>query len=262
MFLSPYERRERQPTAKSTSTFWLDFTLCPSWRSTRTSPSLRIGTVGTLVLQRLEKIFRKTSLAQMRRENLSELSPEEEAVDKEDNEHFEKIFKEVGDSMGYQVLHFAIPMETRRTQEVCGAVQRLYLQLRAEGLPLVRLHSDHARELRTPILRDLLRARDVLQTTGEAQSPESNRKAERIVKALKIRAKTLLRASGLPKTCWTLAMVFAVWQQRDCALGRGKQVLPFGAPQSTFAARCLGLAGSMISRCGGLRDTSLAPLLT
>ena len=159
-----------------------------------------------------------------------EISPEEEAVDKEDNERFEKIFKEVGDSMEYQVLHFAIPMETRRTQEVCGAVQGLYLQLRAEGLPLVRLHSDRARELRTPVLRDWLRAGDVLQTTGEAQSPQSNGKAERAVKALKTRAKTLLRASGLPKTCWTLAMVFAAWQQRECALGRGKQVLPFGTP--------------------------------
>ena len=45
-----------------------------------------------------------------------EPSPEKEAIDKEDNECFEKVFKEVGDSMEYQVLHFAIPMETRRTR--------------------------------------------------------------------------------------------------------------------------------------------------
>ena len=82
------------------------------------------------------------------------LSQEEEEQDARDNEKFARVFREVGDSMEYQVLHFATPMVTRRTAEVHRAVQQLYLQLRAEGLPVVRVHSDRARELRTPQLRE------------------------------------------------------------------------------------------------------------
>ena len=120
------------------------------------------------------------------------LTQDEQDQDAKDNAKFAKVFKEVGDTMEYQVLDYAVPLKTRRTSEVLKAVQSLYLQLRAEGLPLMRIHSDRARELRTPQLREWLLERNVLQTTGEAQTPQSNGKAERAVKRLKTRAKTLL----------------------------------------------------------------------
>ena len=91
--------------------------------------------------------------------------------------------------MEYQVLRFATPMVSRWTAEVHRAIQQLHFQLRAEGLPVVRVHSDRARELKTPQLCEWLAARDILQTTGEAQAPQTNGKAEQVVKQLKTRGK-------------------------------------------------------------------------
>ena len=186
------------------------------------------GEDGTPEAEEEDKVFVELFDSEGVEEEPIPLTQDEENQDAEDNAKFARVFKEVGDSMEYQVLHFAVPLVTRRTMEVFAAVRRLYLQLRAEGLPLVRLHSDRAREFRTQPLREWLSARDVLQTTGEAQAPQSNGRAEGLVKRLKTRSKTLLKASGLPRTCWPLAMVYAAWQQREYALGRGRHVLPFG----------------------------------
>ena len=116
---------------------------------------------------------------------LEEQGPPEPPLDPEDqedldksNKRFQDLYKEVGDAMEYQTLHFAIPIKTRLTPEVEDAVKSIYLQIRAEGLPVTRVHSDRARELRGSKLRSWLLHRDVLPTTGEAQAPQTNGRAE------------------------------------------------------------------------------------
>ena len=168
---------------------------------------------------------------------LEEQGPPEPPLDPEDqedldksNKRFQDLYKQVGDAMEYQTLHFAIPMKTRLTPEVEDAVKSVYLQIRAEGLPVARVHSDRARELRGSKLRSWLLHRDVLPTTGEAQAPQTNGRAEAGVKRAKVRTKTLLRAAGLDTCCWPFAMSFAAFQQRECALGRGQALIPFGSP--------------------------------
>ena len=63
------------------------------------------------------------------------------------NKEYNDLVAEIGDKLDYQVLRFAVPMRSRRTVEVNNKVRQLYLQIRAEGLPVVRCHSDRAREL-------------------------------------------------------------------------------------------------------------------
>ncbi|CAE6949120.1 GIP [Symbiodinium sp. CCMP2592] len=63
------------------------------------------------------------------------------------NSEYNELVREVGDKINYQVLRFAVPMRSRRAVEVNSRVRQLYLQIRAEGLPVVRCHSDRAREL-------------------------------------------------------------------------------------------------------------------
>ncbi|CAE7947072.1 Copia protein [Symbiodinium microadriaticum] len=158
--------------------------------------------------------------------------PIEEEVEKElqrDNAKFEELYKEIGDTMEYQVLHFAVPLKSRRTAVVNDAIKTLYLQLRAEGLPVVRLHSDRARELQNRRLRSWLVHHDILATTGESQHPRSNGRAESVVKALKRRTKALMfSAPDLPMTCWPYAMTYAAGQQRALALGRKGPPAKFG----------------------------------
>ena len=158
------------------------------------------------------------------------LDPKDQAELEQSNEKFQALYKEIGDTMEYQTLHYAIPLKSRLMPEVDAAVKQLYLQIRAEGLPVTRVHSDRARELRGSGLREWLLHRDVLPTTGEAQAPQTNGRAEAGVKRAKTRAKTLLRTAGLDPCCWPFAMSFAAFQQREYALGRSKNVIPFGSP--------------------------------
>ena len=157
------------------------------------------------------------------------LDPKDEEELKRSKERYDELMKGIGDTMEYQVLHYAVPLRTRLMKEVDVAVKALYLQLRAEGLPVTRIHSDRARELRGADLRAWLVQRDVLPTCGEAQVPQTNGRAEAAVKQAKKRTKTLLMAAGLPRTCWPWAMTYAAHQQREHALGRGGEVIPFGS---------------------------------
>ena len=168
---------------------------------------------------------------------LEEQGPPDPPLDQEDqadldksNQKFQSLYKEIGDNMEYQTLHCAVPLKTRLTPEIEDAVKQVYLQIRSEGLPVTRVHSDRARELRGSKLRSWLLHRDVIPTTGEAQAPQTNGRAEAGVKRAKVRTKTLLQAAGLDTCCWPFAMSFAAFQQREFALGRERALIPFGSP--------------------------------
>ena len=158
------------------------------------------------------------------------LEPEDQAELDASNARFQALYREIGDGVDYQTLHYAIPLKSRLMPDVEAAVKQMYLQIRSEGLPVTRVHSDRARELRGGNLRAWLLHRDILPTTGEAQAPQTNGRAEAGVKRAKTRTKTLLRAAGLDTCCWPSAMAFAAFQQRECALGRARNVIAFGSP--------------------------------
>ena len=158
------------------------------------------------------------------------LDPQDQEELSEANKRFKELYDGVGDAMEYQTLHYAVPLRSRLMPEVEDAIKQVYLQIRSEGLPVTRVHSDRARELRGSKLRTWLLHRDVLPTTGEAQTPQTNGRAEAGVRRAKTRTKTLLRAAGLDTCCWPFAMTYAAFQQRECALGRSKGIIPFGSP--------------------------------
>ena len=123
---------------------------------------------------------------------LSEIDEHQPEVSREDkqemeaaNEEFKKIYREIGDGIQYQNLHYMIPLKTRMAPEVEAAIRLMFVQLRSDGLPLQRVHSDRARELRGQGIRRWLLERDVYPTTGEAQAPQSNGRAELVVKMMK-----------------------------------------------------------------------------
>ena len=145
------------------------------------------------------------------------------------NERFKALYKDVGDTLEYQSLHYMVPLQRRTASEVFAGVRSICLKLRREGLPVARLHSDRGRELMAPSLRTWAEVRDMFITTGESQSPQSNGRAETAVRLLKRRTRTLLRSSGLPKSCWPLAMAYAAGRQRALALDQKHELdIPFG----------------------------------
>ncbi|CAE6961298.1 RE1, partial [Symbiodinium sp. CCMP2456] len=146
------------------------------------------------------------------------------------NAEYQELVKEVGDKMDYQVLRYAVPMRSRRASEVNARVRQMYLQVRADGLEVFRLHSDRAMELCNRRLREWLLDRGVLATTGEAQTPQQNGRAEATVKFVKAEARLLMTTAQLPKQTWPLAMRYATARQRHKALGRTDELPCFGTP--------------------------------
>ena len=146
------------------------------------------------------------------------------------NKEYNELVAEVGDVINYQVLRFAVPLRSRRAAEVNLKVRQLYLQIRAEGFPVWRFHSDRARELCNSRLRTWLAERGVIVTTGEAQSPQQNGRAESTVRFVKTEAKCLLTAARLGKENWPMAMRYATYRQRLKALGKEEDLPQVGCP--------------------------------
>ena len=68
-----------------------------------------------------------------------------------------------------------------------------------------------------------------MSTYTEGQAPQANGRAENAVKWVKAQTQKLLTATSLPNSCWAMASVYATWARREAQLGRGRDVLPFGA---------------------------------
>ena len=103
-------------------------------------------------------------------------------------------------------LYFMRPLKGKSGKQVMQAIQEIILELRRENLPVVRIHSDRAHELRSVGLREWTLNNGILLTRTEGQSPQSNGTAERAVRYLKGQARKLLRTSGLSTAHWAPAM--------------------------------------------------------
>ena len=172
------------------------------------------------------------------------------------NKEYNELVAEVGDVIDYQVLRFAVPLRSRRAAEVNLKVRQLYLQIRAEGFPVWRFHSDRARELCNSRLRSWLAERGVIVTTGEAQSPQQNGRAESTVRFVKTEAKCLLTAARLGKENWPLAMRYATHRQRLKALGKEEDLPQFGCPVHvrTSVPKYMARQSETTWMCGGEKE--------
>ncbi|CAE7553512.1 GIP [Symbiodinium sp. CCMP2592] len=109
------------------------------------------------------------------------------------------------------------------------AVQDLHIRIRALGLPVVRIHSDRAREFRVKQLRKWCRERDIYQTYTEGLAPAQNATAESHVKWLKSKARLHLQDAELDKELWPCAMKHACKLHNARELGEKAPEIRFGA---------------------------------
>ena len=143
-------------------------------------------------------------------------------------EEFKEVFSQVGGVEGYQVIYVSSVLRSRTTKDVLAAVQDLYLRLRAHGCPILRVHSDRARELRSDPLRRWLASHGTYTTYTEGQSPQANGRAEAAVKYAKIQTKRLLTAGNFAPRLWPMALRYAMWAQMQRQLYPEKKLIPFG----------------------------------
>ena len=115
--------------------------------------------------------------------------------------------------------------------------------LRQEGHPVVRVHSDRARELNSASLRQWLYEKDIWVIIGESHTPQQNGRAEAAVKLRKRYAKVLFDAGGLPREYWPLVMSYAAHRQRQPTLGQPYNDPPFGA-KVAVKSKVFGTGGS------------------
>ena len=129
-------------------------------------------------------------------------------------------------------LYFVKPLKSKAGKHVKMAIQELVLQLRHENLPVVRIHSDRAHEMRSAALREWTLNNNILLTRTEGQSPQANGTAERAIRFMKGKARMLLRSSGLDTKHWATAMITAAYNQREERLRpeTHKPVCPYGSP--------------------------------
>ncbi|CAE7404103.1 GIP [Symbiodinium sp. CCMP2592] len=157
-----------------------------------------------------------------------EQGPEDPDADAQEEEWKKKV-EDLRRPMEMQALRFVVPLERHRGKEVLEAVQELYIRIRTLGLPIVRLHSDRAREFRVKPLRRWCRDRDIYQTYTEGLAPSQNAAAESHVKWLKGKARLHLQDAELDKELWPCAMKHACKLHNARELGEKAPEIRFGA---------------------------------
>ena len=110
-------------------------------------------------------------------------------------------------SVGVQTLTFVEVLETRHVDHVLPALARIHARLRALGLPVLRLHSDRARELLAKPVRRWTLDREMITTLTSGNSFKANGRCEAEVGYVKKHIRTLLTATGTDVQHWPLAAI-------------------------------------------------------
>eukprot|EP00435_Cladocopium_sp_Y103_P007195 s4968_g2.t1 len=101
-------------------------------------------------------------------------------------------------------LTFVETVESRTAAHVLPAIARIYSRLRQLGLPVMRLHSDRAREFTCLPLRRWAQQRDIVVTKTSGDDYKANGRCEAEVGVVKRATRTVLSAGGHNLAWWPL----------------------------------------------------------
>ena len=105
-----------------------------------------------------------------------------------------------------KVLSFALPLQSRNVRHVVPAVASIFARIKSMQIPVVRVHTDRAKEFVAQQFKDWCAARDLWHTLSPGDEPTQNSRVERIIGLLKSGVRTVLKASKAPITWWPLAL--------------------------------------------------------
>ena len=101
-------------------------------------------------------------------------------------------------------ITFVETIESRNSSHVLPAIARIYSRLRQLGLPVMRLHSDRAREFIAAPLRRWAQHRDIVLTKTAGDDYKSNGRCEAELGVTKRALRTVLSAGGYNINWWPL----------------------------------------------------------
>ena len=134
----------------------------------------------------------------------------DEARVKDENKKWETIIATCKEPT-YKVLNIPLLeiLPSKSPQAIISALNRFYAKLRSWGLPVFRLHSDHAPALTHKSVSDWATHRGIHKTTSLPEQPAGIGKAEMLVKAIKAQVRALLFSANAPALLWPHAARYA-----------------------------------------------------
>ena len=128
-------------------------------------------------------------------------------------------------------MTFVEILSTKSAHSIIGGLNRFYSCLRFWGLPVYRLHSDHAREFTHQSVKDWANHRGIYTTSTMPECKASNGRAKRLIGRLKQQVRALLSAHSLEPAMWPHAIRYATEERQREALQRlgheAKPLIPF-----------------------------------
>ena len=144
---------------------------------------------------------------------VEEFQTEEEEVDprlqsaedqkEDDSAKWLAQIKEEEDFLVKQITMVEV-LPDRKGPNLISGIARFYARLRYLQLPVMRLHSDRAGELRSKLLRKWCEDRGIYRTYTDADSFKSNGRAEAEIKTIRRMIRAVMLATGTEEKLWPL----------------------------------------------------------
>ena len=106
----------------------------------------------------------------------------------------------------FVTLRWAEPLKNRSADQLRLVIMQPIAKCKAFGVPVLRFHSDRAKEFQSVRLLRWLAEQSIHSTKSAPEDPAANGTAESAVKEIKRSARRSLISSGLPSSCWPLAV--------------------------------------------------------
>ena len=127
---------------------------------------------------------------------------------------------------------FAVPGKTKECVRSClnDVVAELNTYTGGSKPPVLRIHSDQAREFLSQAVMEWLMQHNIKQTFTSTGDPSSNGVAERWIDLVKVKATVLLASRYLPTTFWCYAVPWVAYTYDQKTLGQTpkKSIPEFG----------------------------------
>ena len=117
---------------------------------------------------------------------------------------------------------FAVPGKTKECVRSClnDVVAELNTYTGGSKPPVLRIHSDQAREFLSQVVMEWLMQHNIKQTFTSTGDPSSNGAAERWIDLVKVKATVLLASRYLPTAFWCYAVPWVAYTYNQKTLGQ------------------------------------------
>ena len=172
---------------------------------------------------------------------------------------------DMGEIMSLQHVSFVEMLPSRHTRDLLHGMNLIRAQARCLGLPIVRVHTDRAKEFLARDVRRWCAEHGYLQTMTAGDDHQANGRVEGEINQFKRRLRVLLQTSGVDTEFWPCVARHVMKERRRSQLLRlglpQPELLPFFAPVLVKVKRWH-KAGALADPYKEVRIYGPSPLMT